>query len=120
LNRDRDVHLRLGEAALGAVEHRTCTEQRRPAAPHRIDQRFGTKYPQERLVHPRERGGLGVLGRRGRADRNRDALVAPGQLLVGHADLTLEPAGERLGADHPAYTRGHLCERRGVVDLQPL
>ena len=70
LDHHRDVHLRLGEATLGAVEHRATAKQRGPAATHRIDQRVAAAHVEKRLVHPGERRGLGVLRRRGGADRN--------------------------------------------------
>ena len=71
LDDDRDVHVGLAEAALGAVEDRAGAEQRRPAAAHRVDHRVGAADVEEGLVHARERRRLGVLGGRRRAHRDR-------------------------------------------------
>ena len=113
-----DVHVDLTEATLSAVEDRARAEQRAPALADRLEHDVVAADVQEGLVHPGERGGLGVLRSRRRADGDRDVFVALAELAVALHDHLSEIVGDRLreyeGSGAP---RGEL-ERVRVVDIE--
>ncbi len=117
LHDHRDVDVGLAEALLRAVEDRARTEQRGPAAAHRVGHGAAALDVQEGLVHARERGRLGVLRGRGRAHRHRCPVLALAHLRVGLHDRLLDPARQRPGrAPSPVprsrARRARPCRRR--------
>ena len=113
-----DVHVGLAKTALGPVEDRAGTEQRRPAAAHRVDDGVVTADVEEGLVHTREGGRLGVLGGRRRAHRDRWlAPCRPSELVVGGAIACA--TGPGIGSASTIVRRSAAAarERFAVVDV---
>ena len=106
LDDDGDVHVRLPEAALRAVVRGCAPRTARPSSAARHPRPRRPLDVQERLVHPGERRGRGVLGGRRRSHRDGRALAQPAVRLADRRGELLRHRG--VGDERPRLLRGRV------------
>jgi hypothetical protein len=120
LHADRERHLPVREAALGAVDDRAVREQRREAAPAALDERGAPAHVEVGLLLAGEARFGEVLGGGAAAHRDVERLGGVGAQAVVRLDQGgLEIARQRRRQDRLAHAAPPGLQVVDVADVEP-